>query len=236
MNLWILSWTADSRQGETTSLHCFEMEREVLQMLCSNQAEQPVTESIYRLMPCRSMLPTHNLNIIAWEEEEGKSRDIRRRRVKMSENSGCLWFHSFAFPKMYSSQVDDGWIWCCPPGNKQLSLIGKLVYFNNRASNRQGISLQMHSQICEEQGRWREEEMHWLTRLISDRAAISDPTGVMYPDILYCQKEMTLLQILTKRKPWSSVLIDVSKNCWLEVWIGWQTGSRTHFSFCFTCV
>lgn len=35
----------------------------------------------------------------------------------------------------------------------------------------------------------REEKKNWLTRLISDRAAISDPTGVMYPDILWNHRE-----------------------------------------------
>lgn len=42
------------------------------EMLSSYRPEQWATESIYMLIHCRSVLPTHNVNIIAWEEEEGK--------------------------------------------------------------------------------------------------------------------------------------------------------------------
>lgn len=94
---WIFPWFSDSWQGENISLHCVRMERKVLQMLSSNQPIQPDTESIFRATHCRSMLPTHNLNIIAWEKR--KRGEVETSAVR---HLGSTWFTSHQNHKGYT--------------------------------------------------------------------------------------------------------------------------------------
>ena len=168
---WIFPWFSDSWQGKNISLHCVRMERKVLQMLSSNQPIQPDTESIYRATHCRSMLPTHNLNITAWERR--KRGEVETSAVR---HSGSTWFTSHQNHRGYTFKLT----------SSKYADLGNWKRSRNR----------MYSIAGER------EKKYWLTRLISERAAISDPTGVMYPDILCSQTQTphlltTIIQTVT---------------------------------------